>query len=169
MMLYIFGAVALLALLSGGSQKFVFPLRNSKKYYFPLRGYWNASWNFGAPRSGHAHAGIDLLPLITPKTVSDLTQHEILAYSSGTVQNTYLSAGYGYIIEIKHNNELKTRYVHCLKSYVKNGQSVSAGQAIGVMGWAGSSPNNISASHLHFEIYIKGIAENPVKYLKAVL
>lgn len=170
MIIYLLGSVALLALLSlSRSKKFVFPLRNSKDYYFPTRGTWYAIWNFGARRNGHSHQGIDLLPIITPRTVADLNKHEILAYGSGVVINSYKSGKYGYIIEIKHNSELTTRYVHLLKTFVGKGQSVSVGQTIGVMGWLGSSPNNISASHLHFEILYKGKAKNPLNDLKAVL
>lgn len=169
MIIYLFGAVALLALLSSRSKKFVFPLRNFKDYYFPTRGTWYAIWNFGAPRNGHRHQGIDILPILTPRTVADLKKHEILAYGSGVVINSYKSGKYGYIIEIKHNSEITTRYVHLHTIFVKKGQSVSAGQAIGVMGWLGSSPNNISASHLHFEILVSGKPKNPLNDLKAVL
>lgn len=166
-MIYLFGIVALLALFGG--KKFVFPLRDNTRYYFPTRSGWRSSWNFGAGRAGHAHAGIDLLPLTTPQTTKDLDKHEILAYAGGVVNYSYLDKVYGYIIEIQHNTELKTRYVHLSKSFVKNKQSVSAGQTIGIMGFAGSSPNNISASHLHFEIYVKGVAKDPVNYLKEIL
>ncbi len=171
-MIYLFGVIALMALF-GGSGGFVFPLRDAKKrYYLPKTfggDFWNTSWNFGASRGGHGHAGIDLVPRTTPKTTADLAQHEILSYGSGVVKNSSYNATYGYIIEIHHTSGLKTRYVHLSKSFVKNGQSVSAGQKIGLMGYLGSSPNNISGSHLHFEIYVNGKAEDPTKHLKQVL
>ena len=170
-MIIIFGVLALLVVFSGGGG-FVFPLRDRKKYYLPKifgGDVWLSSWNFGAPRNGHGHAGIDLVPRTTPQTTKDLDKHEILAYGSGVVQNSGYNATYGYIIEIKHNNALKTRYVHLSKSFVKNGQNVSAGQIIGLMGYLGSSPNNISGSHLHFEIYENGKAKDPVPFLKKIL
>lgn len=170
-MIYLLGVIALLAVFSG-SGGFVFPLRDAKKrYYLPkiLGGdFWQPFWNFGYER-GRLHAGIDILPRTTPQTTKDLDKHEILSYGSGVVQNSGYNATYGYIIEIKHNNELKTRYVHLSKSFVKNGQTVSAGQTIGIMGWQGSSPNTIQTSHLHFEVYEKGQAKDPVPFLKKIL
>ncbi len=72
----------------------------------------------------------------------------IYAAASGTVETVaYQSGGFGNYIVIKHNDGTRTLYAH-LKSYsVKQGQYVSQGQTIGVMGSTGNS----SGVHLHFE------------------
>ncbi|MGN0447995.1 MAG: peptidoglycan DD-metalloendopeptidase family protein [Acutalibacteraceae bacterium] len=72
----------------------------------------------------------------------------IYAAASGTVETVkYQSGGFGNYIVLKHNDGTRTLYAH-LKNYsVKQGQYVSQGQTIGVMGSTGNS----SGVHLHFE------------------
>jgi murein DD-endopeptidase MepM/ murein hydrolase activator NlpD len=59
-------------------------------------------------------------------------------------------AGCGWYVEILHADRIVTRYCHQLRApLVRVGQSVMAGQVIGVVGTSGNS----SGPHLHFEVH----------------
>jgi murein DD-endopeptidase MepM/ murein hydrolase activator NlpD len=63
--------------------------------------------------------------------------------------------------EIDHGQGIRTRYAHAQRFFVQPGDLVRAGQQIGTVGNSGRS----TGSHLHFEIRINGIAQNPQKFL----
>lgn len=108
---------------------------------------------FGA-RWGRSHKGLDIgAPKGTP----------IKAAASGTVtvaQYGY-SGGYGNYVMISHGNGIQTLYGHCNSLNVSVGQSVSQGQVIAYVGNTGNSYGN----HLHLEIRVNGVAQNPQNYL----
>ena len=90
----------------------------------------------------------------------------IMAAASGTViyvetpvpgQN-WGGSGYGNYFIIDHGNGVSTLYAHCCNVYVSNGQSVSAGEAVGTVGSTGGS----TGSHLHFEVRINGNRVDPL-------
>jgi len=87
----------------------------------------------------------------------------IVAAAGGTVVATIFSrVGYGNHIVIDHGNGYQTLYAHLSRIYVNQGDSVSAGQAIGQMGSTGRS----TGIHLHFEIIKNGVKLNPLTILK---
>lgn len=69
--------------------------------------------------------------------------------------------GYGIRILIDHGNGYQTLYAHLQQLYVKPGQTVARGSAIGKMGSTGRS----TGTHLHFEIRKNGSAQDPLRYL----
>ena len=86
----------------------------------------------------------------------------IRAAASGTVTYAqYNSGGYGNLVIISHGNGVQTYYGHCSKLYVTQGQTVSQGEVISAMGSKGIS----TGSHLHWEVRINGVAQNPRNYL----
>lgn len=86
----------------------------------------------------------------------------IRATASGTVTYAqYNSGGYGNLVIISHGNGVQTYYGHCSKLYVTAGQTVSQGEVISAMGSTGIS----TGSHLHWEVRINGVAQNPRNYL----
>lgn len=108
---------------------------------------------FGA-RWGRGHKGIDIG---APKGTM------IYAAASGTVtvsQYGY-SGGYGNYVMISHGNGVETLYGHCTSLLVSAGQYVTQGQAIATVGNTGNSTGN----HLHLEIRVNGVAQNPQNYL----
>lgn len=86
----------------------------------------------------------------------------IRAATAGTVTYAqYNSGGYGNLVIISHGNGVQTYYGHCSKLYVTQGQTVSQGEVISAMGSTGIS----TGSHLHWEVRINGVAQNPRNYL----
>ncbi len=90
----------------------------------------------------------------------------IMAAAGGTViyvetpvpgQN-WGGSGYGNYFIIDHGNGVSTLYAHCCNVYVSNGQSVSAGEAVGTVGSTGGS----TGSHLHFEVRVNGDRVDPL-------
>lgn len=124
----------------------------------PVQARWNAS-GFGwrvDPFTGAAaiHEGIDFTADIgTP----------IKAAAAGVVITVERHPEYGNMIEIDHGNELVTRYAHSSKVFVKVGALVRRGQKIAEVGTTGRS----TGPHLHFEVRIRGAAQNPNRFLQA--
>ncbi|MCC6454081.1 MAG: peptidoglycan DD-metalloendopeptidase family protein [Caldilineaceae bacterium] len=71
------------------------------------------------------------------------------------------NAGYGNHVIIDHGNGFVTLYAHLNSIFVKQGESVAAGQQIGSVGNTGNS----TGPHLHFEIRYQGVPRNPLNYL----
>jgi murein DD-endopeptidase MepM/ murein hydrolase activator NlpD len=81
----------------------------------------------------------------------------------GVVSFTGVRSGYGNTIEIDHGHGLKTRYAHLSAICVTVGQRVAVGQRIGAMGSTGRS----TGTHLHYEVWVDGRAQNPKRFLEA--
>ncbi|WP_087023935.1 peptidoglycan DD-metalloendopeptidase family protein [Thaumasiovibrio subtropicus] len=68
--------------------------------------------------------------------------------------------GYGNLIIVKHNDDFLSAYAHNDQLFVKENQTVKAGQKIATMGSSGAQ-----SVKLHFEIRFKGKSVDPMKYL----
>jgi murein DD-endopeptidase MepM/ murein hydrolase activator NlpD len=87
----------------------------------------------------------------------------ILAAAGGVVVVQEYHAAYGNMIEIDHGNELITRYAHASKVFVKKGDLIKRGQKIAEVGTTGRS----TGPHLHFEVWVEGVPQDPQKFLNA--
>jgi hypothetical protein len=87
----------------------------------------------------------------------------ILAAAGGVVVAQEFHPEYGNMIEIDHGNNLITRYAHASKTLVKKGDLIRQGQKIAEVGSTGRT----TGSHLHFEVLIQGIFQDPQKFLAA--
>lgn len=89
----------------------------------------------------------------------------VKAISDGTVEKIYTDALFGITIEIRHSNELISKYC-CLSSadLVKEGDSVKAGDVISGIGTTGAAEKE-QAPHLHLEIILNGENVDPMDYL----
>lgn len=76
----------------------------------------------------------------------------------GVVESAGVMGGYGNAVVVKHNNGHSTLYAHLSKTLVKRGQSVSQGQAIGLVGATGWA----TGPHLHFEFRVNGKHQDPL-------
>lgn len=124
----------------------------------PVNGTWNASgfgWRLDPITGQRAlHEGIDFI------AESGTPVH---AAASGVVSFAAFHPTYGYLIEIDHGAGLLTRYAHCSKLVVKQGEFVKRGAKIAEVGSTGRS----TGSHLHFEVRRDGKALNPARFLRA--
>jgi len=104
---------------------------------------------------GWRHSGIDIA---CPRNSA------IYAADSGTVIKAQggWNGGYGIYIIIDHGNGLQTLYGHLSKLYVKSGDQVNKGDAIGAEGSTGRS----TGPHVHFEVRQAGYRKNPLSYIK---
>ena len=87
----------------------------------------------------------------------------IYSTGPGVVSFTGQRSGYGNVVEIDHGRGLKTRYAHLSGFAVRPGQRVAVGQRIAAMGSTGRS----TGTHLHYEVWVNGRAQNPGRFLKA--
>lgn len=71
--------------------------------------------------------------------------------------------GYGRVIEVDHGHDFRTRYGHLNSVDVNVGDKVALGQKIATMGTSGRS----TGPHLHYEVYFRGKAYDPIKFLRA--
>jgi murein DD-endopeptidase MepM/ murein hydrolase activator NlpD len=123
----------------------------------PILSGWFSS-NFGVridPFTGQRafHDGIDFpAPVGTP----------VFAAASGTVVFAGVQPEYGKMVEIDHGNGLVSRYAHASKLLVKEGDLVVTGQRIANVGTTGRS----TGPHLHFEVRLNGVAQNPARFFK---
>jgi len=124
----------------------------------PVNVGYNAS-TFGRrldPFSGRVafHEGLDFsAPSGTP----------IVAAAGGVVVSAEYHPEFGNLLEIDHGGDMMTRYAHASKLLAKVGDIVKRGQHIANIGSTGRS----TGAHLHFEVRIKGVAQNPHKFLNA--
>ncbi len=87
----------------------------------------------------------------------------ILAAAGGVVVVQEVHPAYGNMVEIDHGNDLVTRYAHASKVIIKKGDLVKRGQKIAEVGSTGRS----TGSHLHFEVLVQGVFQDPQKFLMA--
>ena len=87
----------------------------------------------------------------------------ILAAAGGVVVAQEYHPAYGNMVEIDHGNDLLTRYAHASKVTIKKGDLIKRGQKIAEVGSTGRS----TGSHLHFEVLVQGVFQDPQKFLTA--
>lgn len=142
---------------SGGTYyqgSFIWPTRgaNSISSYYGYRNPSISGWGF--------HGGIDIVT-----GYGNSSGVPVVAAASGTVVTAIRGySGYGHTVVIDHGGGLRTRYAHMqpgsLTVYV--GQKVSMGQQIGRIGSTGNS----TGPHLHFEVLLNGVKQNPLNYVR---
>ncbi len=98
------------------------------------------------------HEGLDIA---TPRGQA------VRAPSEGTVVFAGAEGGYGKVLVIDHGYGVKTRYGHLSEIRVRLGERVKRGQDIAAVGNTGRS----TGPHLHYEVRVNGIPENPRKFV----
>jgi len=87
---------------------------------------------------------------------------DIKAAADGKVIFSGQKSGYGNVVILEHDHQIKTVYAHASKLLVKEGQQVKKGEAIAKVGSTGRS----TGPHLHFEVLISGTPVDPLNFLE---
>jgi murein DD-endopeptidase MepM/ murein hydrolase activator NlpD len=98
------------------------------------------------------HEGIDVTaPSGTP----------IEAPAAGSVTDAGWESGYGNTVTIDHGYGITTKFAHASKILVRQGQRVSRGQRIALVGNSGLA----TGPHLHYEVHVNGRPVDPLRYV----
>ncbi len=133
-----------------------FDIKSSSSRTLPIEGM-----HFFTPLKGVVSQGYDkaLHPYI------DITAPDNSVVMS-VLDGTVISAGWtdteGYTIRIQHEGDIISVYKHNQKLMKKTGDKVTAGMPIAILGGSGSLSDG---DHLHFELWHKGEAVDPTKYI----
>ena len=85
----------------------------------------------------------------------------IMAAAGGVVKTAERHPAYGNMVEIDHGNGLVTRYAHASRLVARVGDLVRRGQIVAEVGSTGRS----TGPHLHFEVLVQGVQQNPARFL----
>ncbi len=122
------------------------PVVSNTKIIWPASNNYVTSCFGYRSNFGRNHDGID---------ISGKIGDPIYAIADGKVSN--ISSSWG-LVTLDHGSYL-SRYIHMDVINVTMGQTIKKGQKIGVIGGRGPAGRNQYASHLHFEILIKGVSQ----------
>jgi murein DD-endopeptidase MepM/ murein hydrolase activator NlpD len=137
---------------------------NADGWAFPIRGthnYGTSVNRYGAARSGHSHAGQDVLAACGVPLVAARGGKVIAAGSGGAAGN--------YVAVHTTDTQYDYFYAHLRSAaVVRDGQTVTTGQLVGYVGDTGDA----STCHLHFELWDGawwngGRTIDPLPYLKS--
>ena len=117
----------------------------------PIDSGYVISSRFGYRSSGN-HTGLDI-------AISSGTPIE--AAASGIVTYSGWKGSYGNCVVISHGNGVETYYAHCSELYVDAGEYVSQGDVISAVGSTGNS----TGPHLHLEVRLDGVPQDPQSYV----
>ena len=87
----------------------------------------------------------------------------IRAAAGGVVLEVGVHPEYGQTLELDHGNRLSTLYAHLHRALVRPGDIVRRGQVIAEVGNTGRS----TGPHLHFEVLLQGVPQDPARFLGA--
>ncbi len=85
------------------------------------------------------------------------------AVAAGVVVRVDHEKGYGNVVEIRHPDGYTTIYGHNKKNLVSEGDVVTKGQVIALLGNTGRS----TGPHVHFEVRRQGRLVDPRRYIRA--
>lgn len=133
-----------------------FALSDAHARSLPIEGL-----HFFTPLKGVVSHGYE--PLVHPYI--DITAPQgsvVMAVLDGTVVHAGWSDEYGYSMLIQHTDDILSVYRHNQKLLRKEGERVTAGSSVALVGNAGPGAEN---NHLHFELWYRGEQVDPVKYI----
>ncbi len=120
------------------------------------------SFIFYRPTRGMVSAGFDAQEKHYGVDIAANPNESVLATLDGTVIMSTYTAETGYVIMVQHNQDLISVYKHCGSLLKKEGDIVKGGEVIALVGNTG---RQTTGPHLHFELWYKGKAVDPTKYI----
>ncbi|MDE0731344.1 MAG: M23 family metallopeptidase [Longimicrobiales bacterium] len=131
-------------------------LLESTPSILPTPGWLSSSYSESRMHPIHnrplPHPGIDIS---APKGTS------IYAAAKGRVIRAGWVVGYGLTIEIDHGFGYVTLYGHASELVASQGEEVQRGDVIARVGSTGIA----TSPHLHYEVRVQGIAQNPANFI----
>lgn len=117
--------------------------------FIPIEGRITSTFGYRRLRRSYRfHHGMD---------VDLVTGDEVRSAFDGVVRVAKYSSSFGNVVVVRHYNGLETLYAHFSKLKVHPGQTVRAGDVLGLGGNTGRS----TGSHLHFEVRFQGMTIDP--------
>ena len=117
--------------------------------------------HFFTPLKGVVSQGFDVTHPYIDVTAAEGSA--VKATLDGTVIFTGWSEEDGNTIQIQHTDDIVSIYKHNDKLLKKVGDKVKAGTSIAIVGNTGDTS---TGTHLHFELWHKGEAVDPARYIK---
>jgi murein DD-endopeptidase MepM/ murein hydrolase activator NlpD len=118
-------------------------------FFTPVKGSVTNRFN-----SAEEHFGID---------ISAQDENEpVRATLDGTIISAAWTTSDGYVIQVQHSNNMISIYKHNAALLKKTGDYIKAGDPIAIVG---SSGEQISGPHLHFELWYNGAPIDPQEYM----
>jgi murein DD-endopeptidase MepM/ murein hydrolase activator NlpD len=125
---------------------------------WPIFGYTTSKYGWRThPITGKRenHRGLDMYSLQGRNT-------PIRATANGKIIHAGWAGSFGRMVIVGHGNGFSTRYAHCSKILVKQGEQVEQGQIVAYVGNTGLS----TGPHLHYEVWYRGKRVNPKRFVK---
>ena len=138
------------------NEGFIWPVNTSKKISSPI-GSRVAPGGFGSTN----HKGVDICNVGFTSSVFAVKSGKVILASSPLQGSYYGGSGYGNYVVVDHGGGLTTLYAHMSTVKVSEGQMVSQGTVLGITGSTGAS----TGAHLHYEVRVSGVYQNPLNYL----
>ena len=118
-------------------------------FYPPMRGMLADMFNF----ESH-HLGVDIM--------ASSAHQNVCAVLDGTVLMSDYTANNGYTVMLQHVGNIVTVYRHLSAIFYREGDKVKTGESLGIVGVQG---DKIQHPYLHFELWHKGTALDPMQYI----
>ena len=103
-------------------------------------------------RGAEDHGGLD---------IKGNTGDPVRATANGRVSFAGVQGGYGNVVRLVHGNGYETVFGHISRINVQTGQTIRAGDVLGLVGSTGRS----TGPHLHYEVLRGGERLNPEQFL----
>ncbi len=118
-------------------------------FFVPVRGTVSNAFN-----AAEEHFGVDVM--------ANDENEPVRSTLDGTVISAAWTTGDGYVISVQHADNLISIYKHNAALLKKTGEYIKAGDPIAIVG---SSGEQNSGPHVHFELWYNGTAIDPSEYM----
>ena len=143
------------------------PAPSASGFSWPAPGFCYISSGYGY-RWGTTHRGIDVGDAgimggrcCAAKAGTVIAVNNSCSHNYAKNSSCGCGGGYGNYVIISHDGTYSTLYGHLSSAAVSVGQYVEQGQVIGYIGSTGWS----TGAHLHFEVRVNGVANDPLGYV----
>jgi len=137
-------------------------IAQKEKYNIPNSGDFDTEYLFIPPIKGIVTSKFDIKSKHYAVDIAVDKDAPVKSVSQGIVVFADWTSNTGNVIIIKHKSGLLSVYKHNSKLLKKQGELAKAGEVIAI---AGSTGELSTGPHLHFELWEKGVALDPLDYI----